>query len=60
MLLHAAIDVLRDGTAMEMVGRLCVPEGREGMIDEAIRQAELPRPIKFRTSRSNRVRFWGL
>lgn len=35
-------DVLRDGTAMEMVGRLCVLEGRQRMIDDAIAQVALP------------------
>ena len=38
--------VLRDGTAMEMVGRLCVKEGRNASIERAIAAAEAPRPIR--------------
>ena len=38
-------DVLRDGTAAEMVGRLCVEEGRAESIEAAIRAAERPRPL---------------
>lgn len=49
-------DVLSDGTAMEMVGRLCVEEGRREKIEAAVVLAEQPRPIKHRGARSNRVR----
>ena len=42
--------VLRDGTAAEMVGRLCLPEGRNESIAKAIGIAELPRPLRNRQS----------
>lgn len=38
-------DVLRDGTEMEMLGRLCVTEGRKERIEKAIAIAETPRPL---------------
>ena len=42
------VHVLRDGTAMEMVGRLCVQRGRNESIARSIAMAERPRPIRFR------------
>ena len=40
--------VLRDGTAYEMVGRLCLKEGRNESIQKAIELAEQPRPLRHR------------
>ena len=42
--------VLRDGTALEMIGRLCVQEGRNASIERAIAIADQPRPIRYRQS----------
>ena len=56
--------VLRDGTAFEMVGRLCVSQGREVAIQKAIELAEQPRPIRFRQTwhahASREGRLWSL
>ena len=56
--------VLRDGTALEMVGRLCVQEGRNASIAKAIELAEQPRPIKYRQTWHSHVsregRLWKL
>ena len=41
-------DVLRDGTAAEMVGRLCVMQGRKETIEAAVASAELSRPLTSR------------
>ena len=49
-------DVLRDGNAMEMVGRLCVEQNRSAMIEAAIRHAELKRPLPFKQSTGFLVR----
>ncbi|KAL3927226.1 MAG: hypothetical protein SGPRY_002922 [Prymnesium sp.] len=38
-------DVLRDGVASEMVGRLCVQEGRNKSIEDAVALAEMKRQI---------------
>ena len=42
------VHVLRDGTAMEMVGRLCVKRGRNESIARSIAMAEHPRPVRHR------------
>ena len=44
------VHVLRDGTPMEMVGRLCVQEGRNESIHRAIAAAEAVRPVRPRST----------
>ena len=44
------VHVLRDGTAAEMIGRLCVAEGRNESIARAIATAEAARPLRNRES----------
>ena len=46
---------LRDGTAKEMVGRLCVGRGRNASIEAAVRTAEAPRPLAPKQSRHSQV-----
>lgn len=48
-------DVLRDGTPGELVGRLCIVQGREAAIEAAIRTAELPRPLRAAETRRSQV-----
>ena len=43
------VHVLRDGTALEMIGRLCLSEGRNESIQKAIEMAE-PRQQRPKTS----------
>ena len=49
--------VLRDGTAAEMLGRLCLQDGtaRNESIQRAIAAAELPRPIRHRQTWHSQV-----
>ena len=44
------VHVLRDGTPLEMAGRLCVEQGRNASIARSILAAEAKRPIRNRES----------